>query len=194
MIFSGIMHKGAAVSCVILAAVMLSCGKAENMYSTYRARFSYTPVSAVPNLFRACTSPGEFCSITFPPGQSYVIKSPSTPSSPDYITLTAIQGYRGFVLGVGSGLIVGLPNMPEMLAQESHVTSYDLCCPNCYSDYNVNRHLELHIGGTASCTSCQRHYDMNNQGIISRGNAGRSLFRYYVSYSNPTQTLTINNN
>ncbi|MDE5560993.1 MAG: hypothetical protein K2J00_04200, partial [Bacteroidaceae bacterium] len=90
--------------------------------------------------------------------------------------------------------IVGLPNMPEMLAQESHVTCYDLCCPNCYHDYNVSRHLDLHIGGTASCVSCRRAYDMNNLGIVSRGNGGRSLFRYYISYSHPTQTLTINNN
>jgi hypothetical protein len=30
--------------------------------------------------------------------------------------------------------------------------------------------------------------------MISKGEAGRSLFRYYVHYYAPTQTLTINNN
>lgn len=180
----------ALVATTILAS---SCGEADNRFSNYTARFSYSPVSAVPNLYRACTSMGEFCSITYPPGNRFVIKSPSTPSAPDYIVRTAIQGYQGFILGVGGGLIVGLPNMPEMLEQESHVTCYDLCCPNCYNSFNTLKQLELHTDGTALCHSCNRTYDLNNQGIVARGEAGRSLFRYYVFYSAATQALNINN-
>ena len=174
--------------------ILSSCEKADNRYSAYRAYFRYNPVSAKPNLFRACTSLGEFCSITYPPGVNYVIKSPSTPSSVDYIARTALQGYQGFVLGIGGGLVVGMPGLPEMLEQESRVVCYDLCCPNCYQDYHILKQMALDVGGLASCSSCQRSYDLNNQGIVSKGDAGRSLFRYYVDYYSPTQTLTVSNN
>ena len=174
--------------------ILSSCEKADNRYSAYRAYFRYNPVSAKPNLFRACTSLGEFCSITYPPGVNYVIKSPSTSSSVDYIARTALQGYQGFVLGIGGGLVVGMPVLPEMLEQESRVVCYDLCCPNCYQDYHILRQMALYVGGLASCSSCQRSYDLNNQGIVSKGDAGRSLFRYYVDYYSPTQTLTVSNN
>lgn len=179
---------------LVATGIVSSCEKAENRYSGYRTYFKYAPVSAKPNLYRACTSLGEFCSITYPPGVNYVIKSPSTPSSVDYIQRTALQGYQGFVLGVGGGLIVGMPTIPEMLEQESQVTCYDLCCPNCYQVYHILKQLELHVGGSAACSSCHRTYDLNNQGMVSKGDAGRSLFRYYVHYYAPTQSLTINNN
>ncbi len=169
-----------------------SCEEADNRFSNYEARFYYSPVNAVPNLYRACTSLGEFCSITFPPGTKYVIKSPSTPSAPDYIPRTAIQGYQGFVLGLG-GLIVGLPNLPEMLEQESQVTCYDLCCPNCHQDNHIRKQMELRTDGTALCNACNRSYDMNNQGIVARGEAGRSLYRYYVHYNSMNLSLSINN-
>lgn len=174
--------------------ILSSCEKADNRYSAYRAYFRYNPVSAKPNLFRACTSLGEFCSITYPPGVNYVIKSPSTSSSVDYIARTPLQGYQGFVLGIGGGLVVGMPVLPEMLEQESRVVCYDLCCPNCYQDYHILKQMALYVGGLASCSSCQRSYDLNNQGIVSKGDAGRSLFRYYVDYYSPTQTLTVSNN
>lgn len=180
---------------VVLMAtgILSSCEKAESMFTSYLAYFKYNPVSAKPNLYRACTSLGEFCSITYPPGVNFVIKSPSTPSVVDYIPRTALQGYQGFVLGVGGGLIIGMPTIPEMLAQESQVTCYDLCCPNCYHDNHILKHLQLKVGGTAECTSCNRSYDMNNMGIVAKGEAGRSLFRYHVNYYPPTQTITVNN-
>lgn len=173
--------------------IVFSCEKADNRFSNHYARFTYSPVNAKPNLYRACTSLGEFCSITYPPGVNYVIKSPSTPSAVDYIPRTALHGYTGFVLGIGGGLIVGLPSIPEMLAQESQVTCYDLCCSNCYQNYHVLKQLEIQVGGVAVCYSCARSYDLNNQGIVTKGDAGRSLFRYYVHYYSPTFTLTVDN-
>lgn len=177
-----------------IAGILSSCEKADNRYSTYRAYFKYNPVSAKPTLFRACISLGEFCSITHPPGQNYVVKSPSTPTSADYIQRTAIQGYQGFALGIGGGLIVGMPVVPEMLEQESRIVCYDLCCSNCYQNYHILKQMVLQVGGIVSCSSCHRSYDLNNQGIIANGDAGRSLFRYYVDYYSPTQTLTVSNN
>ena len=35
--------------------------------------------------------------------------------------------------------------------------------------------------------------NLNNLGIVTKGEPGRSLFRYYAYYYQPTQTLTIDN-
>ncbi len=173
---------------------LTACGEVENRFTNHTARFSYSPVSAVPNLYRACTSLGEFCSITYPVGTRYVIKSPSTPTAPDYIQRTALQGYQNFILGLNNGgLIIGLPSLAEMLETESRVTCYSLCCPNCYQDFNITKQLELRTGGIAQCNNCNRTYDLNNQGMVATGNKGRSLFRYYVHYAPVTQSLTVNN-
>ena len=128
---------------LMVTGILSACEKAEDLYSSYYAYFRYTPVSAKPNLYRACTSLGEFCAITYPPGsaQNYVIKSPTTPSAVDYIPRTALQGYRDFILGVGGGLVLGMPMIPEMLEQESNVVCYDLCCSNCYQDYHIQKHM-----------------------------------------------------
>lgn len=181
---------------LMATGILSSCEEAESLYSRFYAYFRYTPVSAKPNLYRACTSLGEFCTITYPPSaqQNYVVKSPTTSSSVDYIPRTALQGYRDFVLGVGGGLVLGMPMIPEMLEQESKVVCYDLCCSNCYQDYHIQKHLTMHAEGLASCISCGRTYDLNNMGIVSEGDAGRSLFRYYVHYHMATQTITVSNN
>ena len=173
--------------------IVSSCEKADNRYSHFEAYFTYQPVSAKPNLYRSCTSLGEFCSITFPPGQNYVIKSPETPAATDYIPRTALNDYNRFVLGIGNGLIIGKPILPEMLEEESQVTCYDLCCPNCYQNYHILKQLNLQTSGKAKCSSCLRIYDLNNQGIVVNGDAGRSLFRYYANYYSPTQKIMINN-
>ena len=179
---------------IIATSIFASCEKAENKYSDFPARFIYKPVSAAPNLFRACTSLGDFCSITFERG-NYMIKSPSTPSHVDKIQPTAIQGYQNFMLGLGGGgLIIGLPILPEMLAPESQVTCYDLSCSNCHKAYHINKRMELKAGGHAYCQSCKRTYDLNTQGIVYEGPSGRSLYRYYVHYDAASQRLTINNN
>ena len=178
---------------IVAISILSSCEKMENMYSSHYAYFTYQPVSATPNLFRACTSLGEFCSITFPPGDRYIIKNPSTPSVEDYILRTALQGYGGFRLGLNSGLIIGMPIIPEMMQQQSQVVCFDLCCSNCYKDYHLTKPLQMSVGGEANCLLCKRVYDLNNSGIVSDGPAGHSLFRYYVNYYSPTQKITVSN-
>ena len=135
---------------VVLMSISIfsSCQEAIDKYSDFSAKFTYNPVSAVPNLYRACTSLGVFCSITVG-AQKYLVKSPST-SHTDEISWTAIQGYNNFQLGLGgTGLIVGLPTIPEMLANESQVICFDLSCSNCHREYHITKRLELKIGGYA---------------------------------------------
>ena len=157
-----------------------------DVYCNMPAKFVMENVYQAPVLYIACNSSGEFCSITTN-GKQFIFKGSKETS---YVNMTALTGYTSFYLGL-SGLIVGLPNIPGYGQTESMVVCYDLACPNCYEDYNITKPLTLHEGGTATCKSCGRTYDLNNGGIVSDGNPGKSLFRYRVNYLN--YTLIINN-
>ncbi len=172
--------------CTLAAALLLTAGcdkntLVSNRYSSLPARFAFSPTISVPVLHNSINSPGEWCSIRLQ-GQKLIFTNPSV-AQPGTWNLTALQGYTGFYLGVGNGLAVGLPNMPEIGADMPVVTCYDLCCSNCWEQYTITKPLTLHEGGEAQCTRCNRHYDLNNQGLIARGEAGKSLYRYRVFYN-----------
>ena len=108
------------------------------------------------------------------------------------VTQVSPSGLSLILLTMGiAGFIVGLPNIPELGSTTSLPVCYDLACPNCYSAYNISRALQLKEGGYAACVSCGRTYNLNNQGQISIGEEGVSLFRYRITYSG--NTMVINN-
>ena len=170
-----------AVCCCVLFGV--SCQEADYTYCNLPAKFIFENAYQAPALYTACNSMGEFCTITYSKdGKQFVFKGSA--KEPSYVNLTAIAGYTGFHLGL-SGLIVGLPNIPEIGQTESKVVCFDLACSNCYQDYNITKPLVVQEG-TATCNSCKRTYDLNSTGFITKGEAGKPLYRYRVSYINTT--------
>ena len=167
-------------------AAFTTCQKADYTYCTLPAKFVMENAYQAPALYIACNSMGEFCTITSD-GKQFIFKGSKETSR---INKTALMDYAGFYLGL-SGLIVGLPNIPEIGKTESQVICFDLACSNCYEDYNITKPLTLHEDGTATCASCKRTYDLNSTGFISSGEAGRALYRYRVSYVN--NTLVVSN-
>ncbi len=168
-------------------AAFTACEKADSTYCSLPAKFVFENVYQASALNIACNSMGEFCTITFSKdGKQFVFKGTSTTSS---VPLTALVGYTGFNLGL-SGLIVGLPNIPEIGKTESQVVCFELACSNCWEDYNITKPLVV-SEGVATCNSCKRTYDLNNTGFITKGEAGRPLYRYRVSYVN--NTLVVSN-
>ena len=169
-------------------AVFTACQNADYTYCSLPAKFIFENTYQAPALYTACNSMGEFCSITYSKdGKQFVFKGSS--KEPSYVNLTAIAGYTGFHLGL-SGLIVGLPNIPEIGKTESQVVCFEYACSNCYTDYNITKPLTIQ-NGTATCNSCKRTYDLNNTGFIIKGEAGKPLFRYRVSYV--SNTLVVSN-
>lgn len=168
---------------------LLSCSDntlISNKYSNLPARFNFSPVSAYSQLYSACNSMGEWSSIRAE-GTQFIFSN-LTGSTP--VNRTQVQNYSGFYMGL-SGFLVGLPNVPELGSDHSVVTCYDLACSNCYHTNSVTKRLILQAGGKAFCNSCQRTYDLNNMGQVSRGEGGINLFRYRVFYGN--NTLSIQN-
>ena len=174
---------------VVSLLLCVACNENElvsRKYCDLPARFSYNPVSAVSQLYTSCNSMGQWCTI-IASGQQFVFANPEGSTS---VNRTAVQNYTGFYLGL-SGFLVGLPSIPELGTDYPVVTCYDRACRNCYEEAHVTKPLTLKTGGRALCPKCDRTYDLNNQGLISQGEPGKSLYRYRVYYSN--NTLAINN-
>ena len=189
---TSILRRTLAVITLSSAGVLFqACGPAYDMYCNIHARFVVSNVLSVsPTLSRSCTSLGEFCTVTNPVRDALRLHFKSIGTSDTY-NKSALQD-RTVVLGLG-GLIVGLPSIAEQLEQEPKVVCFDLTCPNCYNDYNISHLMQYTRLGYVDCTSCNRSYDLNNLGIVSSGEAGRSLFRYRVSFFPSTNTLSIVN-
>ena len=66
--------------------------------------------------------------------------------------------------------------------------------PNCYEESNLPRYpLTMLTTGKAKCNNCHREYDMNNGGIVSKGDNGRKLIRYKASTTGVQGILSVVN-
>lgn len=174
-----------------LFLILLLCGASckedvQNTYSNYPAYFVCTTVSTIPQLNAAMNSLGIFATIVYDRNR-YLFTGEDGKNTP--VNPTAISAHSSVRMGL-SGFIVGLPNIPELGSSSSLPVCYDLACPNCYAAYNITRSLQLKEGGYASCSSCNRTYNLNNQGIVSSGENGTPLFRYRIYYSGNSITIS----
>ncbi len=168
---------------ILLTAVLGACSDSitSNKYSSYSAYYSCDHVLSLTTLYHCVTNQGMWCTITMNTAATILYFTSTTESSQENITANTY--YKKFVLGIGTGLIVGMPNIPEMGADSPVVTCYDLSCPNCWENDVVTRHMTLQESGYARCSRCQRTYNLNDQGLVSEGESGKSLYRYRVYYS-----------
>ena len=173
----------------LLCLLLLSCsdGQVNNKYCNLSARLTIENVTQAPVLFTACESMGEYCTVRTD-GQRFLFADAAGHSSP--VNITALTGYNGYYLGL-CGLIVGKLTIPELGEDNVRVVCFDLACSNCYQSYKITKPLTLQTGGYAKCPSCQRLYNLNDCGTIADGPAGRSLYRYRVSFVGTA--LIINN-
>ncbi len=170
---------------LILFPLFLSCSEAERLNDSFPAYFVFRGTNTVPQLNAAMGGLGEFCTIQ--DQGSTVLFSNLRGSTP--VNKTAVEGYMGFRLGRAGGFIVG---QPTLMSDTPGIVCYDLVCPNCY-DESINRFLQLSASGIAECQRCRRTYNLNNLGIMEKGEPGtrNRLFRYNCSHH--SYTLTINN-
>lgn len=161
---------------ILTALILTACQQAESLFCNLPANFTMENIYQAPVLYTACNSTGEFCTITAK-GKTFEFASTRNTST---VNQTAMNDYAGFYLGL-SGLIVGLPSIPEVGQDISRVVCFDLACSNCYHDNNITKRLVLQDGGYARCSTCQRTYNLNNVGLIANGESGRPLYRYRVN-------------
>lgn len=100
----------------------------------------------------------------------------------------AIDRRRSIILGMNGGLIIGYGTL------SGEFYAFDRECPNCF-DLNQfpirSRPLSVNEAGLASCATCKRQYNLNNGGVVSSGNAGKKMIRYYASTTGPYGILSV---
>ncbi len=108
-------------------------------------------------------------------------------------TLNDVDRQRTKLLGIynESGVIVGygnLDNPPVFYA-------FDAICPNCYEQHATGsfKPMSMNSTGIASCSLCNRTYNLNTGGNIVSGEKGRQLYRYRASSSGPQGVLIVQN-
>ena len=95
------------------------------------------------------------------------------------------------ILGMKNGLIVGFGNLDNPAV----FYAYDAQCPNCSNANAAIMHdhsLTMTTDGHATCSTCHRSYNMNNRGMIDKGDNGKSLIRYHAATSGPYGILNVN--
>lgn len=168
------LHSTLALVTIILAG----CNNAEHTFCSLPAYFVVENTLQEPTvLHTALNNMGQFCTIRSN-GNQYVF---ADTRNTGFLPISQLESNRGFYLGL-SGFIVGLPSIPEMGHDQSRVICFDWACSNCYDDYSVARRMTLREEGYVSCSGCGRTYNLNDAGIVSDGEPGRSLFRYRISY------------
>ncbi len=187
-------RQGLYVMLTMLCAVLATgCKEDEEVYNTYSnlpAKFTMQNTLQAPALHNALNNMGEFCTVTITKdGKQFMFKGSG--KEPSYVNITAENDYNGFYLGL-SGLVIGLPNIPEMGKDNPSVICFDLACSNCYEKYHITKPLGMQDAGYAHCSSCNRTYNLNDGGIVSSGEGGVRLYRYRVNYY-PNNTLVVNN-
>lgn len=179
------------ISLLLVSAVcMCGCSSDDGTYSTYshyKASFSYTNVLTTAPLKNSLVSPGEFCTIRLTLNKRLLFKSLYQTEEKD---VTAAAYYQSFKCL--SGFIAGLANVPDPDKIDLTNVCYDLACPNCFKDDAISRDLTLQESGYAYCPRCKRKYNLNMQGLVCGGSAGKPLERYHIHYDG-ANTMTIYN-
>ncbi len=178
---------------IILCMTILACGDEDFEYSRYQAYLIFdnqqhldaTLASAMNPL-----APGIFCRISTSGNQYFLFANNQGLSSRQ--AMNGVDKQRSCILGLynETGIFIGygqLNDPPVFFA-------YDALCPNCYAETGLMRDLlSVNSSGIASCSRCKRKYDMNNNGIITQGEAGKKLIRYRASTTGPNGILSVNN-
>ena len=175
--------------------VLSSCGDSENEFTTGKCYFVFdnsvhndaTLASAMnPN------APGIFCQVTKATrnGATYFDFTNNGGVSSSCI-LNAVDTRRTLILGYNNGIIVGY----GALDMPAAFYAYDRECPNCFDPNAIpikTHPLTMSSNGIATCKTCHRQYDMNNNGFISSGENGKRLTRYRATSTGPFGVLSVN--
>ena len=175
--------------------LLTACSKDSFDFSSMHARFFYdnsihqdaTLQSALNSM-----SPGVFCRIYEGyEGSSLYFHFESNQGLASKKKATADDLRPTRILGIlpSTGVVVGYGN----LSSPAMLYCYDSQCPNCYAETNMaNYKLAFDSRGMATCASCKREYDLNNNGLVTNG-SGKKLIKYRVSTTGPLGVLSINN-
>ena len=109
-------------------------------------------------------------------------------------TVTEMERMSNYILGLNNGIIIGFQTMNTQ--PNGGFVAYDAQCPNCVrreNNYlNPKFQLSMSTSGIATCGTCGKKYDMNNNGIIQNGEEGDvGLQKYLATTTGPNGFLSV---
>ena len=85
------------------------------------------------------------------------------------------------------------PMAPGIFCQvRRDVSSVSGLCFNPNAIPMRSKPLSISSSGIATCNTCKRQYDLNNNGFISSGDDGKRLTRYRATSTGPFGVLSVN--
>lgn len=171
------------------------CGESENEYTMGACYFvidngihqDATLASAM-----NATIPGVFCTITRGMEKGverfYFTNNAGQHSN---IPLNALDTRRTLILGLNDGVIVGYGTMDT----PAKFYAFDRECPNCFDPQAIPlRSHPLSVGSNAmaTCATCKRQYNLNNDGFVASGDNGKKLTHYRAITTGPFGVLSVN--
>ena len=168
-------------SLITLLLLLTACG-AETAYSSWSCRFIFNNGTYLDQTIGVAINPtvtGIFCKITEESrgGTRYLIFENNQGMSSRH-QMMAEELRQNIRLGQNGGIIVGVQNFGGFAA-------YDLQCPNCARRENniITPYYPLTLdkkgSGIVTCGKCGDQYDLNNGGLLVKGQEGdKGLERY----------------
>ena len=163
---------------LVLSLIASSCSRSYEEFSNkYLVSFS-CDISKFP--FNKVQTSGYFLSVRpMTTKDGFIVREPD--GQEQTYPYTEIQN-RVFNFGL-AGIVIGQPYFGGGL-----IYAYDLGCPQCD---RASAYLSVNTGGVATCTKCNRAYDLNNGGTLKTGD-GRPLYRYRTTLNG--NMLMVHNN
>ena len=184
---------------ILLVTILFSCN-VDNEYSSQPCYFAYQNSNYLDETLATAMnsqSRGVFCQISESRngGVTYLnFKNNQGLSSQK--KETALEQQTAYVIGLNNGIIVGFQTLND--TPNGGFAAYDLQCPNCvrrHDSYtNPKYWLVMSTSGIATCSTCGKHYDMNNRGVIQDGEADDvNLTQYVATTTGPFGYLLVHN-
>lgn len=183
------------VAAFVFSLSLLSCGEAQNEYTSYTAYFLFdnaTHQNFVLSSAMNINAPGTFCKVKLSvrSGVTYFDFENNQGQTESSVALAPDMNATR-ILGYNNALIVGFGNLdiPAVFY------AFDGECPNCFDPKALpvrSRPLTMTGAGLAVCATCHREYNMNSGGNVVSGDGGNKLTRYHATCTGPFGRLAVN--
>ena len=172
--------------CALCAAALAwACGDAQSEFSPVRISFVFDNSLHHNTVLAGAMTPhsGLFCTVSqrlAPTGVEFVFTGMDGKSEASRANARDVR--RAVILGQNNGLILGY----GITIDPAVFYAYDQRCPNCRGT------LTITPAAKAACPVCRREYDLNNGGIVAKGDGGLKLTRYRATTTGPYGALAVN--
>lgn len=177
--------KRTSITALLFTIIMslVSCSETENEYDNYLCYFSFDTNIHNTSIIRNALNPlasGTFVKVetTVEGGIRYVKSELNDGKTREKEKITTEREIRQtYALGIYNKLIIGYGSLGD-----GKLYAYDGMCPYCFKENGIYKELSwTNNGHWVHCNTCGNSYDLNNGGVVVKGEGTKKLIRYRTS-------------